>query len=261
MQSVLDKNTVLADSHCHLENTEEIGAIIERAQDAGVRYILDAGSNLDHLEEHLTIAGCYGCVYTAAGAHPHNALDFADLTADDIQRAAEHEKVIAIGEAGLDYYYDFAPKEAQIKLFEENIRAAQESGLPLIIHNRDSDDDMIQLLAKAYDKKVFKAIIHCYSSSWELAETALQMGFYISASGIITFKSAEEIRQNFARVPLEKLLVETDAPYLAPVPKRGKLNEPANVVLTAHKLAEIKNVGFEELAKVTTENFRRLFGI
>lgn len=261
MQSVLDKNTVLADSHCHLENTPELEAVMERARNAGVKYILDAGSNLDHLQEHLAITDCYADVYTAAGAHPHNAQEFAGLTADDILRAAEHEKVVAIGEAGLDYYYDFAPKEAQIRLFEENIKAAQESGLPLIIHNRDSDEDMIRLLCRAYDKKVFKAVVHCYSSSRELAEKALQMGFYISASGIITFNNAAEIRRNFTDVPMDRLLVETDAPYLAPVPKRGQVNEPANVVLTAHKLAEIKNTGFEEMAKITTENFRRLFKI
>lgn len=261
MQSVLDKNAVLADSHCHLENTPELEGIIERARRAGIKYILDAGSNLDHLQEHLAITDCYGDVYTAAGAHPHNAKEFSDLTADDILRAAEHEKVVAIGEAGLDYYYDFAPKEAQIRLFEENIKAAQESGLPLIIHNRDSDEDMLRLLSRAYDKKVFKAVVHCYSSSLKLAQAALQMGFYISASGIITFNSAEEIRQNFAEIPMNRLLVETDAPYLAPVPKRGQVNEPANVVLTAHKLAEIKNTGFEEIAKITTENFKRLFEI
>lgn len=261
MQSLLKESIELADSHCHLENTADVGALIERARETGVRYILDAGSNLDHLREHLAITDCYDGVYTAAGAHPHNAEEFADLTAEDILRAAEHEKVIAIGEAGLDYYYDFAPKEAQIRLFGENIRAAQESGKPLIVHNRESDEDMIRLLGNAYDKKPFKAVIHCYSSSWALAEAALQMGFYISASGIVTFNSAEKIRQNFVRVPTDRLLVETDAPYLAPVPKRGQVNEPANVVLTAHKLAEIKNVSFEEIAKITTENFKRLFGI
>lgn len=252
---------MLADSHCHLEQGKETAAIIERAREAGVRYILDAGSNIDHLAEHLAITDCFDDVYTAAGAHPHNATEFSNLTAEDILKATEHDKVIAIGEAGLDYYYDFAPKEAQIKLFEENIKAAQESGLPLIIHNRNSDEDMIRLLCDFYDRKEFKAIIHCYSSSWVLAETALEMGFYISASGIITFNSAEEIRQNFAKVPMERLLVETDAPYLAPIPKRGQVNESANVVLTAKKLAEIKNVSFEKIAEVTTENFKRLFGI
>ena len=168
-------------------------------------------------------------------------------------------RVIAIGEAGLDYYYDFAPKEAQIKLLKENVKAAQQSGLPLIIHNRNSDEDMINILSEAYDKQKFKGIIHCYSSSWKLAEKALNMGFYISASGIITFGNADDIRANFAKIPMDKLLVETDAPYLAPVPKRGKINESANVVFTAQKLAEIKKVTLEKMAEITTNNFKRLF--
>ncbi len=250
---------MLADSHCHLKNNEELEGVISRAREAGVAYILDAGNNLNNLPEHLAIAEKYDLVYTAAGAHPHNAVEFAMLTADDICKATEHDKVIAIGEAGLDYYYDFAPREAQIRLFKENIKAAQNSGLPLIIHNRESDADMVDILAKAYDEKEFKAIIHCYSSSWKLAESALEMGFYISASGIITFNSATDIRESFAKVPFDRLLVETDAPYLAPVPKRGKVNEPANVVLTAKKLAEIKGVSLEKIAEVTTANFKRLF--
>ncbi len=252
---------MLADSHCHLENNEDLDEIISRAKEADVGYILDAGSNLDNLAEHLEIAEKYDLVYTVAGAHPHNATEFAKLRADDICRATEREKVIAIGEAGLDYFYDFAPKEVQIKLFRENIKAAQQSGLPLIIHNRESDDDMIDILHQSYDEKEFKAIIHCYSSSWKLAEAALEMGFYISASGIITFNSAAAIREIFAKVPLNRLLVETDSPYLAPVPKRGKVNEPANVVLTANKLAEIKSVSFEKIAEITTANFKRLMKI
>ena len=250
---------MLVDSHCHLENNETLDGIMERAGQAGVGIILDAGNNLDHLEEHLQITAAYAGVYTAAGAHPHQAEEFANLTAKDILAAAGHEKVIAIGEAGLDYYYDFAPKEAQIRLFRENIKAAQESGLPLIVHNRNSDEDMIRLLREAYDRKPFKGIIHCYSSSWALAEAALEMGFYISASGMITFNNAAELRANFAKVPNDRLLVETDAPYLAPVPKRGQVNEPANVVFTTAKLAEIKQIDFAQAAQMTTDNFKRLF--
>ena len=250
---------MLADSHCHLENNNELEEVIARAREAGVEYVLDAGSNIDHINEHLDIADRFSQVYAAAGAHPHQAKEMSWVTAEDILRQTKHKKVIAIGEAGLDYYYDFAPKEAQIKLLKENIKAAQQSGLPLIIHNRDSDDDMIDILGEAYDKQKFKGIIHCYSSSWKLAEKALEMGFYISASGIITFGNAEEIRANFAKIPMDKLLVETDAPYLAPVPKRGKINEPANVVFTAQKLAEIKKVTWEKMAEITTNNFKRLF--
>lgn len=252
---------MLADSHCHFETKESAAEIIARAQQVGVEYILDAGDNLTHLAEHLDMVQGYPTVYTAAGAHPHQALEFSDLTAEGIVEAATHEKVIAIGEAGLDYFYDFAPREAQIRLFKENIKAAQQTGLPLIIHNRNSDEDMIELLQKAYQQKEFKAVIHCYSSSWALAEAALEMGFYISASGMITFPKMQKLRDNFAKVPLERLLVETDAPYLAPVPKRGEVNESANVVLTAQKLAEIKGVSFEVISDVTTANFRRLFGV
>ena len=252
---------MLADSHCHLEYYDNLQNIIKNAKQAGVEYILDAGSGLFNLNEHIKICEEFDCVYTASGAHPHEAKEYAEITVDDIVRSADSDKVIAIGEAGLDYFYDFAPKDAQIELFEKNIKASQITGKPLIIHNRESDDDMIRLLQKAYDKKEFKAVVHCYSSSLMLAEKALKMGFYISASGIITFPKSQDIRYNFTKIPLDRLLVETDAPYLAPVPKRGKANEPSNVVFTAQKLAEIKSVSFEELVKVTTQNFKRLFGI
>ncbi len=252
---------MLADSHCHLENNQELDGVIERARSVGVKYILDVGANITHLAEHLDITHRYEDVYTSVGAHPQEAEEFIDLKAIDILRACENDKVIAIGEAGLDYHYNPDTKDLQKALLVEHISAAQSSQLPLVIHNRESDDDMIDLLTRAYEKKSFKAIIHCYSSSKKLADAALAMGFYISASGIITFKKSEEIRANFVDVPMDKLLVETDAPYLSPEPKRGQINEPANVVLTAHKLAEIKKVEFTTIADITTDNFRRLFEI
>ena len=255
MQGLLE---MLADSHCHLEYNENLQKIIENAKQAGVEYILDAGSGLYNLDEHIKICEEFDGVYTASGAHPHEAKEYAEITVDDIVKAADNDKVIAI--IG-DLPIIMPPKELQIELFEKNIKASQITGKPLIIHNRESDDDMIDLLKKAYDKKEFKAIVHCYSSSLKLAEEALKMGFYVSASGIITFPKSQDIRDNFAKIPLDRLLVETDAPYLAPVPKRGKINEPSNVVFTAQKLAEIKGVSFDELAKVTTQNFKRLFGI
>ncbi len=252
---------MLVDSHCHLENNQEIEDIIARANKVGVELILNVGSNLDNIKQHLDICDRFDGIYTAAGVHPHQALEFEELRVDDIIDASDNSKVIAIGEAGLDYYYDFAPKEAQIKLFEKNILAAQETGKPLIIHNRESDDDMINILQKAYEKKEFKAIIHCYSSSWFLAEKTLEMGFYISASGMITFPRSEDIRNNFKKIPLEKILLETDSPYLAPVPRRGQVNEPANVIWTAEKMAEVKNVSFEKICEITTNNFKRLFSL
>ena len=250
---------MLADSHCHLEYNDDLYNIIGRANQVGVKYILDAGSGLNDIASHIKICEEFGGVYTAAGAHPHEAKEYQNITVDDILRAADNEKVVAIGEAGLDYFYDFAPKELQIELFEKNIKASQLSGKPLIIHNRESDDDMINILQNFYERKEFNAIIHCYSSSLRLAEVALNLGFYISASGIVTFPKSEEIRDNFGKIPLDRLLVETDSPYLAPVPKRGKINEPANVVFTAQKLAEIKNISFEKLAEITTQNFKKVF--
>ena len=172
---------MLADSHCHLENNEDLDNLIARAREAGVEYILDVGANISHLDEHLDITRRYEHVYTSVGAHPHEAKEFVDLKAIDILKAAENDKVIAIGEAGMDYFYDYAPREMQIALFDEHIKAAQSSGLPLVVHNRDSDEDMIEMLSKAYDKKEFKGIIHCYSSSAKLRDVALEMGFYISA--------------------------------------------------------------------------------
>ena len=250
---------MLADSHCHLEYNDSLKDILKAAKSANVGYILDAGSGLYNLSEHLKICEEFDGVYTAVGGHPHEANEYADITVDDIVKAADNDKIIAIGEAGLDYFYGFAPKETQIVLFKKNIKASQITGKPLIIHNRESDEDMINILQKAYGEKEFKAVVHCYSSSLRLAEVAVDLGFYVSASGIITFPKSEEIRGNFAKLPLDRLLVETDSPYLAPVPKRGKLNEPANVMFTAQKLAEIKGISFEELAKVTTQNFKRLF--
>lgn len=252
---------IFADSHCHLENSAELEDVIARAKDVGVDYILDAGSNLDNLAEHLLICKNYNGVYTAAGVHPHQAKEFVDLTVDDIVKLADNDKVVAIGEAGLDYFYDFAPKDMQIELFGKNIVAAQETGKPLIIHNRESDEDMIKILQNFYEKKEFKAVVHCFSSSWRLAEVALGMGFYISASGMITFPKFEDIRENFVKIPMDRLLIETDSPYLAPVPKRGQINEPANIYYTAKKLAEIKNVSLEVMAKTTLDNFKRLFAV
>ena len=183
----------MVDSHCHLNRGENLKEVIRRAKEADVGMMLDVGANIDHLSEHLDICVQYPQVYTAVGVHPQDALAFGNITVGELLCAAENEKVIAIGEAGLDYFYNPESQEAQIELFKKNIATAQESGLPLVIHSRNSDDDMIRLLSEAYDKKEFKAIVHCYSSSWKLAEKALEMGFYISASGIITFAKESNI--------------------------------------------------------------------
>ncbi len=167
--------------------------------------------------------------------------------------------MIGIGETGLDYYYDYAPKDLQIKLLKEHIKAAQKTELPLIIHNRDSDDDMADILGKAYKEKPFSGMIHCFSSSEKFADFALSIGFYLSASGMITFNKCGELRDIFAKVPLERLLVETDSPFLAPVPERGHRNEPSFVRFTAEKLAQIRDLPFEKIAQITSDNFCNLF--
>ena len=253
---------MLVDSHCHLDFNdfeEDFEDMLIRARENGVTAMLNAGNNIDELNKQLAVSEKYPFIYTAVGVHPHNAIEYPDIRAEDFIAKAEHKKVVAIGECGLDYYYDYSPKEAQIKVFVEQIKAARETGLPLIIHTRDADDDMIAILDEEYKKGAFCGEIHCFSSSRKLAEFALSIGFYISASGIITFNKSGELRDIFADVPLERLLLETDAPFLAPIPMRGRRNEPSFVVHTAEKLAQIKDISLEKLAQITSDNFYNLF--
>ena len=253
---------MLVDSHCHLDFNdfeEDFEDMLARARENGVTAMLNAGNNIDELDKQLEISEKYPFIYTAVGVHPHNAAEYPDIRAEDFIAKAAHKKVVAIGECGLDYYYDYSGKENQRKVFAEHIRAAQETGLPLIIHTRDADDDTIGMLSEYYKEKPFAGEIHCFSGSRRLAEFALSIGFYVSASGIITFYKSGELREIFADLPLDRLLVETDSPFLAPVPLRGHRNEPANVRYVAEKLAQVKDVSFEEIAKITSENFYRLF--
>ena len=253
---------MLVDSHCHLSSPElyeNLENVMERAKNAGVSYILNAGGKFDELEKQLEISRRYPNVWTVAGVHPHDSSETPFITADDVLKNTLHSKVVAIGECGLDYFYDFSPRDVQIKVFKQMIKAAQESGLPLIVHTREAEADTMELIIKAYKKKPFSGVIHCYSSSYELAVEMLSIGFYISASGMITFKNADNLRESFKKIPLEKLLVETDSPYLAPVPMRGKVNEPSYVVHTAEVLSQIKELEFQKLSDITTENFFKLF--
>ena len=253
---------MLVDSHCHLDYNdfeEDFEDILQHMKDNGVTAVLNAGNEIDALEDQLELSEKYPFIYTAVGVHPHNAGEHPDITAEELIEKSAHKKIVAIGECGLDYYYDYSPKDVQIKVFKEHIKAAQETGLPLIIHNRDSDDDMITILSEEYKKKPFSGEFHCFSSSKKLADFALSIGFYISASGIITFNKSAGLRAIFAEVPMDRLLVETDAPFLAPVPVRGKRNEPANVKYVAEKLAQIKGVAFDDLADKTSKNFYALF--
>lgn len=253
---------MLIDSHCHLGSEEfdtDLKDVMCRAQESGVFYVLNAGGKFDELSKQLQICNQYPNVWTVSGVHPHDAKNYSSITASDVLKNTIHPQIVAIGECGLDYFYDFSPRDVQIKVFKEMIAAAQESSLPLIVHTRAADDDVCELLTDAMHRKPLRGVIHCYSSAWQVAETALLLGFYISASGMITFKNAQALHPSFARVPLERLLVETDAPYLAPVPHRGKINEPSFVVETAKCLAVIKNVDFEKISAITTNNFFNLF--
>lgn len=253
---------MLVDSHCHLDYNdfeEDFEDILSRARENGVTAMLNAGNNIGELDKQLELSEKYPFIYTAVGVHPHNAAEYENIKAEDFIKETMHKKVVGIGECGLDYFYDYAPKETQIKIFREQIIAAQETGLPLIIHTRDADDDTIALLKEMYQEKPFTGEIHCFSSSKKLADFALSIGFYISASGILTFNKSQDIREIFADLPLDRLLVETDAPFLAPIPLRGRRNEPAFVKYTAEKLAQIKDIPFDELAQITSDNFYRLF--
>lgn len=253
---------MLVDSHCHLDYNdfeEDMDEIILRMKENGITAALNAGNCIDTLDEQLKLSEKYPFVYTAVGVHPHNADEFPEVSAAELAEKSRHKKIVAIGECGLDYYYDYSPKDIQVKVFVEQIKAARETGLPLIIHTRDADDDTIAILDEEYKKGAFSGEIHCFSSSKKLADFALSIGFYISASGIITFNKSGELRDIFAEVPLDRLLVETDAPFLAPVPMRGRRNESSFVVHTAEKLAQIKDVPLEKLAQITSDNFYRLF--
>ncbi|WP_157017861.1 TatD family hydrolase [Mesorhizobium xinjiangense] len=253
---------MLVDSHCHLDFpdfAEERDAIVERARAAGVGLMVTISTRVKRFDDILAIAEAYPDVYCSVGTHPHNAHEELDITADELVRLAEHPKVVAIGEAGLDYFYDNALRAAQAEGFRRHIEAARRTGLPLVIHSRDADDDMAAILEDETEKGAFPFILHCFSSGRALAETGIQLGGYVSFSGILTFRKSEELREIAGSLPHERLLVETDAPYLAPPPHRGKRNEPAFVVETAGVLADTLGLSREAVAETTTKNFFRLF--
>jgi TatD DNase family protein len=254
---------ILVDSHCHLdyyvEKNIDLDEIIARATDAGVKYILSIGTIVSDFPKIKNIAEKYDNVFCIPGVHPHHASEEPEVTTEQLIELANHPKVVGFGETGLDYFYDNSPRDIQRKVFRTHIHAAQETGLPISIHTRDADKDSMTILEEEYAKKPFSAVIHCFTSSQELADKALELGFYISASGIITFKKSDELREKIAKIPLDRLLVETDGPFLAPEPFRGKANEPAYVAYVAKKLAEVKEITEEEVCKATTDNFFELF--
>lgn len=253
---------MLIDSHCHLDFPElksDLPALLARAEDAGVGLMVTISTRVAKFDELKDLVEAHDNLFCSIGTHPNNAAEEPDVTAEELIAIARHPKVVAIGEAGLDYHYDYAPPDVQAKSFRQHIAAARETGLPLVIHARDADEDMATILEEESAKGAFPFILHCFTSGPDLARRGLALGGYISFSGVVTFKKAEALREIAASVPADRLLVETDAPYLAPEPFRGKTNEPAYVAKTAACLAEVRGLGADALATLTTDNFFRLF--
>jgi len=252
---------MLVDSHCHLDYPEfaDLDDTARRAHAAGVGCMLTIATSMLKYPGVLAVAEARDDIYCTVGVHPHEAGKEAQVTLDGLLDHAKHPKVVGFGETGLDYFYEHSPREAQKQSFRTHIQAARTAQLPLIVHTRDADADTLEILSDEMKKGAFPGLIHCFSADAAFARQAVEMGFYISVSGIITFKKADALREAVAEVPLERLLVETDAPYLAPLPHRGKPNEPAYTRFTAEKLSEIKGVSFDDVAQATTANFFALF--
>lgn len=252
----------IVDSHCHLDFPDfngELDALIARAHAAGVRRMVTICTRLKNEPQVRAIAEAYPSVFYAAGTHPMSAAEEPLATVDELVRLSQHAKFVAIGETGLDYHYTADSAEIQKTSLKVHIAAAQETGLPLVIHARAADEDMAEILTAGYRAKPYTCVMHCFSSSAELARAALDLGFYLSMSGIATFPKSSELRDIFAAAPLDRILLETDSPYLAPVPHRGKRNEPAYTAFTAAKGAELFGLSAAEFARATTANFDRLF--
>ncbi|OEO29395.1 LuxR family transcriptional regulator [Devosia insulae DS-56] len=253
---------MLIDSHCHLDFPElaaDRAGVLARAKAAGIDGMVTISTRVKRFDEIKAIAEAHAEVWCSVGTHPHHADEELDIFTDDLVRLSAHPKCVAIGEAGLDYFYDNAPKEAQETGLRRHIAASRLTGLPLVIHSRSADVHMASVLSDEVGQGAFPFVLHCFTGGADLARKALELGGYISFSGIITFKNAEEIREVAKFVPADRYLVETDAPYLAPVPHRGGTNEPSYVAHTAAKVAEVRGISLEQLGTETTDNFFRLF--
>jgi TatD DNase family protein len=259
---------MFVDSHAHIDGTEfdaDRDEVVARAREAGVVAILNVGTGDPHsgeLERAVEVAGRYEGVYAAVGVHPHDARLFDDGAAEHVRELARaSERVIAWGEIGLDYHYDNSPRDVQREVFARQLRIARELNLPVIIHSREADDETVEILRAEWSDAERGGIMHCFGGGYEMAASVLELGFMISFAGNVTFKKAEALREVARRIPLERMLVETDCPFLTPVPFRGRRNEPARVVETARCLAALRNVEPEEFGRITTGNFLRFFNL
>ncbi|MFA8343587.1 MAG: TatD family hydrolase [Rhodothermaceae bacterium] len=251
------------DTHAHLfykNFNGELDQIVERAIEANVKYMVCPGTDVKTSKQSIEIAEKYQSVYATVGIHPHDTKGFTGKEISELRKLADHKKVVAIGEIGLDYYYDFSPKNQQIKAFKAQLDLAAELDLPVVIHNREANEDTMNIL-REYKSKNLKGQLHCYAGTIEDAEELIEMGFLISFTGNITFKKLEELREILKTIPVENLMLETDCPFMTPVPFRGKRNEPSYIPYIAEKVAEIHNVSVEEVEQLTTFNALNLFGI
>jgi TatD DNase family protein len=258
----LSPGSTLVDSHCHLDFPDfagELDAVVARARAAGIARIVTISTRVKRHAEVLAIAERFPDVYCSVGTHPHHAHEELDIAVDDLIGHARHPKVVAFGEAGLDYHYDSSPRDAQERGLHRHIAAARATGLPLVIHSRDADADMARILEEETAKGAFPAVLHCFTGGRDLAQRAIALGLYISFTGILTFRKSDDLRAIAQDLPADRILVETDAPYLAPGRHRGKRNEPGFVVETAQVLAETRGISTDQIARQTTENFFRLF--
>jgi len=253
---------MLIDSHCHLDFPDfstELDGVVARARSAGIERMVTISTRVRRHDAVLEIAERFPDVYCSVGTHPHYAHEELDVTAADLVARTQNQRVVALGEAGLDYHYDNSPRDAQERGFRTHIAAARETGLPLVIHSRDADGDTARILEEETGKGAFPAVLHCFTGGPDLAQRAIALGLFISFTGILTFKTSDALRAIAAKLPADRILVETDAPYLAPGKLRGKRNEPAFVIETAKVLAEARGVSLDQIAQQTTANFFRLF--
>lgn len=252
---------MLIDSHAHLEMPDfnrDLKEVIKRARDSGIEYIFTVGTERKDWQKAIKIAETYPFVFAILGVHPHNAKEIDDETYSELRNLCKNSKVKAYGEIGLDFYRNLSPREIQIKRFVEQIKLAKELGLPIVIHDRDAHEETIEIL-RSEKANVFGGIIHCFSGDYEMAKQCIEMNFYISIPGSITFKNASGLVEVVKKIPLESILIETDSPFLTPEPFRGKRNEPSYVRFVAQKISEIKNVSFEKVAEATSNNALKIF--